>query len=66
MMDSSPENPVHCFQQQAHGVVGFPLEELAEELVLIENENYGYPFLKLLLHLWPGTSFLLRTLKKQI
>jgi hypothetical protein len=59
ILDSSPANPVHGFQQQAHGVVCFPFEEFAEELVLIENENYGCPFLKLLLHLYMARYVLL-------
>jgi hypothetical protein len=45
----------------------FPFKEFGEELVLIKVENYGFPFLTvMLLHLWPGQSFLLGTLKKQI
>jgi hypothetical protein len=63
--DFFPENWNHGIQWHGGGG-GFLLEEFGEELVLIKNENFGCPFLKLmLLHLWPGKFFLLGTYTKE-
>jgi hypothetical protein len=53
--DSFPGNPVHGFQR--HGVIGFPFGDFTEKRLSVDNENYSYPFLRLLIHLWPGESF---------
>lgn len=51
--DSHPTRPLEPFLE--HGVVGVDYEKLfSKESLDVHNANYGYPFLKLLIHLWPG------------
>ena len=53
--DSFPDDPIHEFQD--HGVVGFDFERFDKEKLSLDNEDYDFPYLRLLIHLWPGKIF---------
>ena len=51
--DTKPDNPVEEFQDV--GVIGFDFQQSFSAANLsIDNEQYDFPFMRLLLHLWPG------------
>ena len=55
--DSTPDDPVKEFEQV--GVVGFNFESaFSHANVSSENPNYNFPFLRLLMHMWPGESLI--------
>ena len=51
--DSKPNDPVEEFNEV--GVIGFDFQKSFSTANLsINNQNYDFPFLRLLMHLWPG------------
>jgi hypothetical protein len=50
--DSSPTNPVVPYKD--HGIIGFNFGQFDAAKLDIENDEYDFPFLKLLIYLWPG------------
>ncbi len=42
-----------------HGIVGFDFSKFDDAKLSINNESYDFPYLRLLIHLWPGKSILL-------
>ena len=50
--DSSPTNPVVPYQE--HGIIGFNFSLFDGAQLDIDNDEYTFPFLSLLIHLWPG------------
>jgi hypothetical protein len=50
--NSSPTDPVAPYQ--LHGIIDFDFRQFAKAKLDIENDEYNFPFLKLLIHLWPG------------
>jgi hypothetical protein len=55
--DSFPTNPVVPYQ--THGIVGFDFSKFDDAKLSIDNESYDFPYLRLLIHLWPGKSIIL-------
>jgi hypothetical protein len=55
--DSFPTDPVVPYQ--THGIVGFDFSKFDDAQLSIDNESYNFPYLRLLIHLWPGKSILL-------
>lgn len=58
--DSFPENPVTEYHD--HGLIDFDFDRLFsdEQLELeVDDERYEFPYLKLLIELWPGMLFYL-------
>lgn len=55
--DSVPDDPVQPFRE--HGVVGFDfMDAFSKDALDDGNKNYQFPYLELLIHLWPGKSFI--------
>lgn len=50
--ESFPVEPIQEFRDV--GVVGFNFNQFAEHKLSIDNDDYEFPYLKLLIHLWPG------------
>ena len=59
--DSFPDNPIHGFEE--HGVVGFDFDQFDPEKLSLDNANYDFPYLRLLIHLWPGKIFCIIEMK---
>ena len=59
--DSFPDDPIHEFQD--HGVVGFDFEKFDPEKLSLDNKDYDFPYLRLLIHLWPGKIFCIIEIK---
>ena len=61
--DSTPDDIVEEFEQV--GVVGFDFHSaFAHTNVSSENPNYNFPFMRLLMHMWPGKSLIVEFAKK--
>ena len=55
MDDSEPDHPVPT--KDTTGIVGFDFEKSFEtKNVSAPEESYDFPFMRLLIHMWPGTS----------
>jgi hypothetical protein len=50
--NSSPMDPVVTYQE--HGIIGFDFSWFDVAKLDIDNDEYSFPFLSLLIHLWPG------------
>jgi hypothetical protein len=55
--DSFPTDPVVPYQ--THGIIGFDFSKFDDAQLSIDNESYDFPYLRLLIHLWPGKSIIL-------
>jgi hypothetical protein len=50
--NSSPTDPVAPYKD--HGIIGFDFSRFEKAKLDIGNADYDFPFLSLLIHLWPG------------